>query len=213
MNFTIVPVDAVRDAPLLHNWMSRDYARFWGMTHASRQEVESEYARIAADPHHHAWLGLEDGTPAFLAESYAPAHSPLAGHYAVQPGDTGLHLLVGPPEHPRSGFTTAVFRTVLDFLFAQQNARRIVVEPDVRNSKIAALNARVGFLPAGIISLPDKNALLSFCTREDYEHVRNLSLPGTPAAAPIPGSAFPPAAPTVPTFTPPPAPHLFRSNP
>lgn len=210
MNFTIVSLDAVRDAPLLHNWMSRDYARFWGMTHASRQEVESEYARIAADPHHQAWLGLEDGTPAFLAESYAPAHSPLAGHYAVQPGDTGLHLLVGPPEHPRSGFTTAVFRSVLDFLFAQQNTHRIVVEPDVRNGKIAALNARMGFIAAGTISLPDKDALLSFCTRRDYERVRSLPLPGMFVSPPVPGPILPPAAPPVPAFTLAPAPAPFQ---
>ncbi|WP_341395396.1 GNAT family N-acetyltransferase [Arthrobacter sp. G119Y2] len=182
MNFTIVPVDAVRDSPLLHGWMSRDYARFWGMLNASRSDVETEYARIAADPHHHAWLGLEDGTPAFLTESYAPEHSPLAGHYSVQPGDTGMHLLVGPAERPRSGFTTAVFRSVLDFLFADQHTERIVVEPDVRNTKIAALNARMGFVPAGIISLPDKDALLSFCTRADY--VRTGGMPDAPASSP-----------------------------
>ena len=184
MNFSIVSVDAVRDAPLLHDWMSRDYARFWGMLNASRSDVQTEYARIAADLHHHAWLGLEDGTPAFLAESYAPEHSPLAGHYSVQPGDTGMHLLVGPAQEPRSGFTTAVFRSVLDFLFADKSTERIVVEPDVRNTKIAALNARMGFVPAGIISLPDKDALLSFCTRADYARTRGV--PGAPASPPFP---------------------------
>lgn len=184
MNFNIVSVDAVRDAPLLHDWMSRDYARFWGMLNASRSDVQTEYARITADPHHHAWLGLEDGTPAFLAESYAPEHSPLAGLYDVQPGDTGMHLLVGPAEAPRSGFTTAVFRSVLDFLFADKSTERIVVEPDVRNTKIAALNARMGFVPAGIISLPDKDALLSFCTRADY--ARTGGAPDSPASPPSP---------------------------
>lgn len=168
MNFTIVPVDATRDAPLLHSWMTQEYARFWGMLNASQQDVEAEYARITANPHHHAWLGLENGIPAFLMESYAPEHSPLADVYRVQPGDTGMHLLVGPPQHPRTGFTTAVFASVLDFLFADPGTRRIVVEPDVRNTKIAALNARLGFVPAGTVSLPDKDALLSFCTRSDY---------------------------------------------
>ncbi|MDK1361504.1 GNAT family N-acetyltransferase [Arthrobacter sp. zg-Y1219] len=184
MNFTIVPVHAARDAPLLHDWMVRDYARFWGMTTASRAEVEAEYTRIAEDPHHHAWLGLEDGTPAFLMESYAPAHSPLAGLYEVRPGDTGMHLLVGPAEQPRSGFTTAVFRSVLDFLFAQERTQRIVVEPDVRNTKIAALNARMGFVPAKTISLPDKDALLSFCTRGDYARSRQSADAAVPAAHP-----------------------------
>ena len=186
MNFTIVPVDADRDAALLHDWMRRDYARFWGMLDAPQDAVLAEYIRIAEDPHHHAWLGLDDGSPAFLMESYAPAHSPLSGHYAVQPGDTGMHLLAGPAERPRPGFTTQVFRSVMDFLFTYERTQRIVVEPDVRNAKIAALNARMGFVPAGTISLPDKEALLSFCTREDYHRaLRGLNTPGS-ALAPAP---------------------------
>lgn len=188
MNFTIVPVDAARDAPLLHNWMTRDYAGFWGMTTASRAQVEAEYIRIAADPHHHAWLGLENGSPAFLTESYAPAHSPLAGLYPVQPGDTGMHLLVGPAEHPRSGFTAAVFRSVLDFLFAHERTERIVVEPDVRNTKIAVLNARMGFVPAETVSLPDKDALLSFCSRSDYARARSRADAAVSAAEPFPAT-------------------------
>lgn len=180
MSFTIVPVDAGRDAPLLHSWMTRDYARFWGMLDATRETVQAEYASIAANPHHHAWLGLDDGSPAFLMESYAPAHSPLAGLYSVQPGDTGMHLLVGPAEKPKPGFTTAVFRSVLEFLFAEERTQRIVVEPDVRNTKIAALNARMGFVPAGIISLPDKEAVLSFCTRADHHRALRALTPVQP---------------------------------
>ncbi len=180
MSFTIVPVDPDRDAELLHNWMRRDYARFWGMLDATQEAILAEYTRIAEDPHHHAWLGLEDGEPAFLMESYAPAHSPLASHYPVQPGDTGMHLLVGPTEHPRSGFTTEVFRSVLEFLFARERTQRIVVEPDVRNAKITALNARMGFAPCRRISLPDKDALLSFCTKEDYLRALQTSEPTAP---------------------------------
>ena len=194
MSFTIVPVDAGRDAPLLHSWMTRDYARFWGMLNATRAMVQAEYDRIAADPHHHAWLGLDDGSPAFLMESYAPAHSPLAALYSVQPGDTGMHLLVGPPEKPKPGFTTAVFRSVLEFLFADERTQRIVVEPDVRNTKIAALNVRMGFVPAGIISLPDKEAVLSFCTRANHLRALRALTP----VQPLPDSLTVRDSPTVP---------------
>ncbi len=50
-----------------------------------------------------------------------------------------------------------------------QFACRVVVEPDVRNTAVHELNAAVGFTVAGEVELPDKRALLSFCTREDYE--------------------------------------------
>ncbi|MDN3905895.1 GNAT family N-acetyltransferase [Arthrobacter sp. YD2] len=169
MNFSFTPVNPAADAPLLHSWMTRDYARFWGMLNASVTDVEREYTGIAANPHHHAWLGRgEDGTPAFLAESYAPGHSTLAGTYPVEKGDLGMHLLVAPPDAPQPGFTSAVFRAVLEFLFADPAVDRIVVEPDVRNTKIAALNARFGFVPDRLIELPDKTASLSFCTRAGF---------------------------------------------
>jgi Acetyltransferase (GNAT) domain len=49
---------------------------------------------------------------------------------------------------------------------------RVVVEPDARNTKIQALNSRLGFRPAGVVTLPDKEALLSFCTQADFQSAR-----------------------------------------
>ena len=45
----------------------------------------------------------------------------------------------------------------------------MVVEPDVRNEAVHALNADVGFVPAERVRLDEKEALLSFCTRADWE--------------------------------------------
>lgn len=175
MNFSFRPVDPAADAALLHSWMRRDYARFWGMTHASASEVQAEYTGIAVNPHHQAWLAQEEGVPAFLAESYDPAHSPLAGSYPIQPGDLGMHVLMGPPDRPRSGYTTAALEALLDFLFENPAVERIVVEPDVRNTKIHVLNARMGFEPQSRIELPDKTALLSFCTRAQFRAARRTT--------------------------------------
>ena len=168
MTFEFRPVDPSADALLLHSWMCRDYARFWGMGNATVDEVRSEYAAIDANPHHEAWLGLHGDVPAFLMESYAPEHSPLAGHYPVQPGDRGMHLLMSPPDNPRHGFSLAAFRAVMEFLFSAPQTKRVVVEPDVRNDKIHVLNERLGFRPHSRIELPDKTALLSFCTRQQF---------------------------------------------
>jgi hypothetical protein len=80
-----------------------------------------------------------------------------------------MHLLVAPPSGaPEPGYTTAVMDAVLGRLFARPEVVRVVVEPDARNTKIHALNERLGFQPAGVVTLPDKDALLSFCTRPDY---------------------------------------------
>ena len=178
MRFTFRDVDPVADAPLLHGWVTRPYASFWGMLQAGLDDVVQEYAGIQASGHHRALLGLDGGTPAFLMEEYLPASSPLASVYPVLPGDMGMHLLVAPPSGaPEAGFTTAVMDAVLARLFATPRVDRIVVEPDIRNTRIHALNERLGFRPNGVVALPDKHALLSFCTRADYLAARTPSVP------------------------------------
>ena len=180
MSFTFRCFDPEADAPLLHSWVTRPYASFWGMLDCSVDDVVEEYSRIQSSGHHHALLGLDGGVPAFLMEEYLPSLSPLAGVYAVQPGDIGMHLLIGPPAGPPStGYTAAAMETVLDRLFAKDKVERVVVEPDARNHKIHVLNARLGFQPAGEVTLPDKQALLSFCTREAF-HAARAALHSSP---------------------------------
>ncbi|WP_030205091.1 GNAT family N-acetyltransferase [Streptomyces sp. NRRL S-87] len=167
--FAVRPLDPLTDAELLHGWVTHPKASFWMMQDHSLTDVEREYMAIAASPHHHAFLGLHDGRPAFLMESYDPAHVELVDLYEPEPGDVGMHFLVAPTDTPVSGFTRAVITTVMAALFADPAVRRVVVEPDVRNTAVHALNEAVGFVPEREIAKPEKTALLSFCTREQFE--------------------------------------------
>jgi RimJ/RimL family protein N-acetyltransferase len=180
---TIEPLDVDRDGDLLHAWVTHPRSVFWGMADASVDEVWTAYARIGADPHHDAWLGRVDGEPAFLAETYDPEHSELAGHYPWRSGDIGMHVLVAPTDRPRSGFTSAVLRTVMELCLDDPRRHRVVVEPDVRNERIAALNAAAGFRVLGRVQLADKVAALSTCTREEFETSRLCRGLGQVAAA------------------------------
>lgn len=185
MRLTFRRLDAVADAPLLHSWVTQPYASFWGMLSASVEEVVEEYSKIQASGHHQALLGLDGGVPAFLMEEYLPGSSPLAGIYPVLPGDVGMHLLVAPPSgNPESGYTASVMDAVLGRLFAKPEVERVVVEPDARNTRIHALNERLGFQPAGIVTLPDKDALLSFCSRSDYLAARTALFSTTRTSIP-----------------------------
>lgn len=168
MNLSLRPLDPAADAPLLHRWVTHPKAAFWLMGEATVTEVEKEYARIAADPHHDAFLGLADGVPAFLVERYDPAHRELAGVYPAEEGDIGMHFLTAPAETPVHGFSRAVITAVMEWLFSDPAVRRVVVEPDARNTAVQALNEAVGFRVARTVSLPGKEALLSFCTREQF---------------------------------------------
>ncbi|WP_330236340.1 GNAT family N-acetyltransferase [Streptomyces sp. NBC_00566] len=169
MTFTIRPLDPLKDASLVHGWVTDPKAAFWMMQDATLVDVERAYMEIASDEHHHAFLGLDGGVPVFLMETYDPAHRELAGLYEAQPGDVGMHFLVAPTDRPVHGFTRRVITAVMAHLFADPRTLRVVVEPDVRNTAVHALNEAVGFVPEGEMEKPEKRALLSFCTREKFE--------------------------------------------
>ncbi|UIX33914.1 GNAT family N-acetyltransferase [Streptomyces sp. GQFP] len=175
MNLSLRPLDPLKDAELLHTWVTHPKAAFWMMQDAKLEDVERAYMEVAADEHHHALLGLQDGVPAFLMEKYDPAHRELVGLYEPQPGDVGMHFLVPATETPVHGFTRAVITAVMDELFADPRTRRVVVEPDVTNKAVHALNEAVGFVAEREIQKPEKKALLSFCTRPQYLAARAAS--------------------------------------
>ncbi|MGW0390719.1 GNAT family N-acetyltransferase [Streptomyces sp. NPDC003042] len=174
-SFAIRPLDPFADAELLHGWVTHPKAAFWMMQDASLPDVEREYMKIAAAEHHDGYIGLHEGRPAFLMETYDPSELELVGLYDAQPGDVGMHFLVAPSDRPLSGFTRAVITTVMASLFADPATRRVVVEPDVRNTAVHALNEAVGFVPDGPVQKPEKEALLSFCTRAQFEAATGIT--------------------------------------
>lgn len=172
MRLTVEPLSLPGDLATLHAWVTHPRSLFWGMQGASLEDVHTEYARIADDPHHEALLGRADGSAAFLMERYNPAFSPLSAMPDLTPRDVGMHLLVAPTDTPVPGFTAAVIRRVMEECFADPAVMRVVVEPDIRNDKIAALNAAVGFRVVRPVELPDKTAAFSVCTRADFASSR-----------------------------------------
>lgn len=166
--FELRHIDPTADAPLLHGWLAHPKSVFWMMQEAQPSDVERAYSEIAASEHHAAYLGLHRGTPKFLVERYDPAHSELAGRYAAEPGDVGMHFLTASTDAPEHGFTLAVLVTIMEMLFADPATRRVVVEPDARNTAVHRLNAAVGFEIEQELPLRGKTACLSTCTRARY---------------------------------------------
>lgn len=167
--FTLRPLRLPGDADVLHPWVTHPKAAFWMMQGASVADVAAEYGRIAGHPHHDAFLGYHRGSPGFLVERYDPAYCELVGLFDASPGDVGMHFLCAPTDTPVHGFTLGVITTVMAWLFSSSEIRRVVVEPDVRNTGVHALNAAVGFTVLGPVTKPEKEALLSVCTRASFE--------------------------------------------
>ncbi|HMI85426.1 MAG TPA: GNAT family N-acetyltransferase [Polyangiaceae bacterium] len=164
--FSLLPLRLPDDIPTIHAWVNDERARFWGMEGKTTDQVACAYAEILL--HADVFLGFHEDRAAFLLERYSPLHDAIGKHYAVLPGDLGMHVLVAPSEQRISGFTRGVFAVVTEFLFCDPTVGRIVVEPDIRNRKIHALNHWVGFRYDKVVELPNKTAHLAFCTRAQH---------------------------------------------
>lgn len=166
----IAPIDPDRDAALVQAWVADPHSGFWQMGDLTVDEVRDYLHGVAADPHQQAWLGLRGGEPVFLVETYDPAHVLLVDVHDARDGDLGMHLLVSPPDRePVHGLTSAIMATVVRFVFDGLGARRVVVEPDVRNAAIARKNAEVGFRVLREVDLPGKRASLAVLDRAGFE--------------------------------------------
>lgn len=176
-DFGLRPVDPPTDSPLLHEWVTHPKAKYWMMQEASVADVLAEHEAIEVNPGHFAYMGLYHYRARFLVEVYDPAASELAGVYDPVPGDIGMHVLTAPTGQPIPGFTKGVMDTVMHLLFDGFGAQRVVVEPDVGNEAIHRLNAFVGFKPERTVNLNGKQALLSFCTRIDFERSAARGVP------------------------------------
>lgn len=163
--FEFRPVAVDRDLPVLHDWLSQPRAAAWHLVGASQQAVAAEYRRMTDEPSETAWLVRENGHPLALVETYDPACSPLAEVFPVRDGDAGLHLFMAPADQPVSGMTRAVMAAALDLLWADPAIQRVLVEPDVHNHAVRAVNRAAGFHEIREVSLPDKTACLSMVER------------------------------------------------
>ncbi|PWK67316.1 RimJ/RimL family protein N-acetyltransferase [Streptomyces sp. CG 926] len=153
---TITPVDPAADSALIHRWVTQERARFWGMGEAGREQVQEIYEDVDRRTTHHAFMVSRDGEQVALFQTYDCAEDRVGECYEVRPGDVGVHLLIGPATGPvEHGFTGSLMTVFIDFVFSDEAARRVVVEPDARNTKAVSLMERTGFVLGPEVVLPE----------------------------------------------------------
>ncbi|MEU7302129.1 GNAT family N-acetyltransferase [Streptomyces sp. NPDC007206] len=173
----IRPLDPASDADVVHAWVSEERAVFWGMNGLTRTQVAEIYAHMAGLDTHHAHLVTKDGVPAALFQTYEPAADRVGECYDVLPGDLGVHVLLAPPgpDGPRPGWSSALLTVLTTYALRVQGRRRLVADPDVRNTRAIARFERQGFVrgPQVVLPevdlpdvyLPEKHAQLAFLER------------------------------------------------
>lgn len=169
---TTTVLDPDADLDTVHAWVRQRGTGFWGLGGLTRTELRDTYAFVDALPSHHAFVLRRDGLPVALLQTYEPEHDPVGAHYAVRSGDVGVHFLLGARGRPTPGFSTLLMGAVLDALLDPPAARRVVIEPDVRNERAVARAVRQGFTLGPVVDLPDKRAQLAFLERERWAALR-----------------------------------------
>ncbi|WP_127794986.1 GNAT family N-acetyltransferase [Agromyces sp. LHK192] len=168
LSLTVLDVDDDADLDLVHDWVREPRAAFWGLGELSREELRELYRFVDSLDTHHAFLLRREGTPIALLQTYDPEHDPVGEHYEVREGDVGLHFFVGSHGIRAAGVTTRIIRAFGEFVFSAPDARRVIVEPDVRNDAALARMTRVGFELGPEIELEHKRAQLAFFERERW---------------------------------------------
>jgi acetyl CoA:N6-hydroxylysine acetyl transferase len=163
-------VDPAGDVDLVHHWMHQAHVEeFWRM--AWTPEAIGAYLRQQEDdPHRTALIGWVNDEPIGYLEVYDPAHDVLGQHYEVEPGDVGVHVLVGE-ERNLGRFTVSLGVSIMRYLFRPPEVQRVVGEPDARNHRMLTLLTFLGFSRLGEIELPDKRAALVVSDRGNAERL------------------------------------------
>ncbi len=165
--FRLQPVRLERDLELIAGWMNDPVvSAFWelsGPAYLTEQHIASQ---LTCDGRSVPCLGLLNGAPMSYWEVYRADLDPIARHYPSRPHDTGIHLLIGPPEYRGRGLGGTLIRAVAELILRQRpRAQRVVAEPDVRNLPSVQAFARAGFRRAAVLDLPEKRAALMLRAR------------------------------------------------
>ncbi len=178
---TFEPVDPRRHLGLVHRWMHAPHVAPWWDLAGPRHEVAAYLDGQLALPHLQPWVVAADGEPFGYVETYAAHLDPLADAVAaattadpaapataIDDGDRGWHVLVGPPDAIGSGLGRLLGRAVLARAFADPTVRQVVCEPDERNERMVRFCASLGHLDLGHLALGPKRAALLACTRRSF---------------------------------------------
>lgn len=156
--FTLRPFDRARDLERLHAWMNDPaVARFWALD-GPLARLAAHLEQQAAATHSEPYVGLLDDVPMSYWEIYRAQYDRLAGYYPAQPGDAGIHLLLGPASFRGLGLGSHLIRAVADRLLVQPDTDRVVAEPDVGNGASLRAFERAGFRRTRDITMPEKTA-------------------------------------------------------
>ncbi|WP_124711343.1 GNAT family N-acetyltransferase [Gordonia insulae] len=160
--FSLRPVDPDADPALLVTWFARPHlvATWEQEWSAERWHADSAH-RLAGDYSRPMIVAL-DGTEIGYIELYRPARDEIARLYPADPHDMGLHIATADPDLTGRGVMSAWMAELAQSLFdADPRCRRVVLEPDARNTRMRRALTKNGWVDLGEFDVrPDRRIAL-----------------------------------------------------
>jgi len=166
---TFRPVSLKEDFDHLHRWMNEPHViPYWNLN-IDRDAYMRHLQTFLTDAHQQLLIGEINGVPMSYWESYTVEGDIISEYYSNDPGDQGIHLLIGEPAYLGKGYIYPLLLSILKRKFEMVETKKVVAEPDIRNEKMIAVFKKCGFQPIKEVKLPDKTGLLLSCEREIFE--------------------------------------------
>ncbi|WP_202410648.1 GNAT family N-acetyltransferase [Halobacillus litoralis] len=157
------------DGPLVHTWMNEEHVHPFWQLNLPWAAFQPHFHRALHDPHQTLYIGFMDGAAMSYWEAYWVKGDVVEDYYDPSPFDQGIHLLIGEKDFLGHGYALPLLKTMVRYQFRHQDTTKVVAEPDIRNEKMIHVFQACGFKPVEPITLPDKEALLMFCERGEFE--------------------------------------------
>ncbi|WP_191556838.1 GNAT family N-acetyltransferase [Metabacillus idriensis] len=150
----------ITDLEILYVWMHQPHiAPFWKLN-VSKEDFYAYLERSVKAEHKRVYLCFVDDLPAGYLIAYSIQHDSIRDFYQAEPGDLGMHLLIGPRELLNKEDGLMIVRAMTAFLMKKFRSRRIIGEPDIRNRIVIPILKEMSGYVADTILLPHKKAAL-----------------------------------------------------
>lgn len=156
-----------KDLKRIHRWMHQKHViPFWQLNLPLAKFQEHLHKELAG--HQQLYIGSLDNTPISYWETYRVIEDRLGHYYKAELDDHGVHLLIGETAYLGKGYALPMLRAITYHLFQQTHCGKVVAEPDIRNHKMIHIFEKCGYQRQQKLHLPEKEALLLFCQRENF---------------------------------------------
>lgn len=157
------------DLELVHGWMNTPaVAATWDQAWP-RARWRSHLIEQLAGGYTAPAIVAHGGVDIAYVELYRAHADVVARCYESDPYDVGVHLAIGSPAHRGGGWGARIGAALIDAGFrAEPRCRRMLTEPDARNTAAVGVSAALGMARLGVVELPHKTAVLFAAERERF---------------------------------------------